>query len=107
MPCSHEKCGAAPLWRPALDLRSTERGKATRVWFLHLGYCAQHRDASSVDSFLSDEGFVKLSKFLAVKGKRRPVRKLTTLAWEKIEPGEARDLEVRQDQTAPDDSLSF
>lgn len=107
MPCSHVKCGAAPRWQPALDVRSTERGKPTRVWFCHLGYCTVHRDASTVDTFLSDEGFTKIAKFMAEKGKRRPVRKLTTLAWEELGTAERTRLNAAQDKTTPDDSLPF
>jgi hypothetical protein len=53
------------------------------VSFSHLTACDAHKQAATVDSFLSPEGFDKLARVLRDAGKPVPLRKLTTLHWRK------------------------
>lgn len=107
MPCSQDDCPETPLWRPVLELRPKAESPATRASFTRLGYCEQHRGVLTLSAFLSDEGFVKIAKFVAENGKPRPASKHTTLNWDPITIEDAARLEGAQDKTLADESLAF
>ena len=99
MPCSHDDCQQEPAWRPAFDLRSSRSDVPTRLHFNHLGYCSDHKEALQIDTFLSDEGHTKISKFMRESGKRAPDAALTTLVWEPLSPADVTKLAANQDRT--------
>jgi len=107
MPCSHDDCPQDPTWRPALELRSRRDDPPTLLHFCRLGYCADHRQSLQVDTFLSDEGSSKISKFMRERGKPAPDRTLTRLAWEPLTPQEAAKMASSQDQTKSSPDLAF
>lgn len=95
-----------------LELRSRPRAVARRLYFLQLGYCAEHRHASSPATFLSDEGFSKIAKTLREAGKEKIDRRHTTLAWEPLTRTDLRRLGRSQHHTVAvakttDDDLPF
>lgn len=103
--CSQGDCRSDPKWTPVLEVRRRENESATRVRFLSLGYCDEHRRATKVADLLSDEGHVKISKYLRERGRPAPSQKLTTLAWERRRTDAPAPPEV--DRTTPDDSMPF
>jgi hypothetical protein len=108
MSCSQDDCQEAPLWRPILEMRSRRGEAPTEVSFIQLGYCEGHKKTSSLATFLSDEGFTKLNKFLREAGRESPDRSLTTLGWSSILPAEASALEADQHHTlSPEEKLAF
>ncbi len=108
MPCSQDDCQSNPLWRPVIELRSRRGGPAERVSFTQLGYCEIHKASSNLATFLSDEGFTKISKFLREAGHDTPDRPLTTLSWAAITPDEAETLAKDQHHTlSPEETLAF
>lgn len=108
MPCSQDDCQEAPLWRPILELRRSRKDPPARVSFSQLGYCDEHKATSNLATFLSDEGFTKITKFLREAGRESPDRSLTTLGWSPISPAEAAALEADQHHTlSPEEKLAF
>jgi hypothetical protein len=101
--CSQGDCQTDPAWTPVLEVRRRETDRATRVRFLALGYCDEHKRATKLANLLSDEGHVKISKYLRERGKPSPSQKLTTLAWERCESPSPPAV----DRTTPDDSMPF
>jgi hypothetical protein len=69
-----------------LQLRSAKKGPVTLLRFSQLVFCDEHKATSTLESFLSDEGFVKISKYMRENGKKAPAQRNTTLAWEKLSP---------------------
>jgi hypothetical protein len=107
MPCSQDDCPETPTWRPVLELRPKADAPATRASFTRLGYCERHKSTAILATFLSDEGFVKIAKYMAENGKPRPASKHCTLAWDPIAKDEAEKLAGAQDRTLTDESLAF
>jgi hypothetical protein len=68
---------------PVLALRARKETAPFHMTFTHLTACDAHKQAATVDSFLSPEGFDKLARVLREAGKPIPVRKLTALQWRK------------------------
>lgn len=110
MPCSHDACPALPKWRPIIVLRSKSSDPPAMASLVQLGYCDSHKTSTSLATFLGDEGFTKLSKFLREAGRSSPDKSLSTLAWEPISAEEASDLALDQHRTSsapPDEDLAF
>jgi hypothetical protein len=82
--CYLINCPDRGTWRPVLALRTRKDASPVRLAFAHLTACDAHKQEATVDSFLSPEGFDKISRVLRDAGKPVPMRKLTTLQWEKI-----------------------
>ena len=70
--------------------------------FSQLGYCDEHKSVLNLASFLSDEGFTKITKFLREAGHAAPDRPLTTLGWNELDPDEAAALAENQHHTDPE-----
>jgi len=81
--CYLINCPDRGTWRPVLALRTRKDASPVRLAFAHLTACDAHKQEATVDSFLSPEGFDKISRVLRDAGKPVPMRKLTTLQWEK------------------------
>ena len=81
--CYLADCTAPGIWQPILNLKSRSNGAITTLRFKTIRVCDEHKTASTVDSFLSDEGYDKLSRNLRDSGKSVPQHRLTTLSWEK------------------------
>jgi hypothetical protein len=107
MSCSQDDCPETPLWRPVLELRPKAGAPATLASFTRLGYCTRHKETATITTFLSDEGFVKIAKYMAENGKPRPASKHCTLAWDPITKEEAKKLDEAQDKTLTDETLAF
>ena len=90
-----------------LELRSFKTSPPYRLRFCRLGYCTEHQAAATVDTFLSAEGFTKISKFLRENGKAEPDKHFTSLAWDPLPPDEAAELAPCQDKTRSNDVLPF
>lgn len=86
MNCSTENCQEKARWHPILITRSKKNGPITKVVLSQIALCDHHKEVDDLDNFLSDEGFVKLSKFMKEYGKTAPVQRLITLDWKKIPP---------------------
>ena len=107
MSCSQDDCPRDPLWQPVLELRPKHGLETSRLTFQHLGYCEEHQASATVDTFLSDEGLVKISKFMRENGKEPPDREKITLAWKPVGEEELEILAEHQDRTESDTSLAF
>ena len=81
--CHLADCTAPGIWQPILNLRSRAGGAITPLRFRTIRVCDEHRKVSTVDSFLSSEGYDKLSRHMRDAGKPVPQHRLTTLSWEK------------------------
>lgn len=80
--CYLATCSSPGTWKPILKLRSRSNGPTAILRFRSISTCEDHRKTSTVDSFLSDEGFDKLTRHLRDAGKSVPIRRLTALDWE-------------------------
>ena len=108
MPCSQDDCPADPRWQPALVLHPRRGGSTSKATFCRLGYCDEHRQIATVETFLSDEGFVKLAKFMRESGKAPPDRALVELDWLPIDDITKQSLAERQDHTqSAEEELAF
>ena len=92
-----------------LELRSAKKGPVTLLRFSQLVFCDEHKASSSLESFLSDEGFVKISKYMRENGKIAPVQRCTTLTWKMLSEAELTQLAPAVEAAKPpeDDSLPF
>lgn len=112
MPCSHEDCPRSPKWVPVLELRSGPRAVPRVLKFMRLGYCDEHRGATTLGSLLSEEGFNKIAKILRESGKEKISRDATTLAWRPMSYADKRRLSrsLHHTHAAPepdDEELAF
>jgi len=108
MPCSTENCSNEASWQPVLEMRSAKKGPVTTVKLTQLVYCDTHKAASTLASFLSDEGFVKIAKFMRENGKKAPAQRNTTLTWSKLSPELLETMSpMTIAQPDPDDDLAF
>jgi len=67
--CYLATCSSPGAWKPILKFRSRSNGPATILHFKSISTCEEHRKTSTVDSFLSEEGFDKLARHLRDAGK--------------------------------------
>ena len=81
--CYLTPCAEPGIWQPILNLKSRSNGSVTTLHFTKIRVCDKHKTASTVDSFLSDEGFDKLARHMRDAGKSVPQHRLTTLSWKK------------------------
>ncbi len=108
MTCSHDDCKEPARWRPALELRARKGSEPRLARFTQLAYCDQHRASLGIETFLSDEGFVKLVKHVREAGLAAPSKQHTTLTWVKLTPEEMDTADERQQQTTtPVEDLAF
>lgn len=110
MPCSLDRCPNQSRWRPNLELRAKQGVSPSTAEFCNLGVCNEHKSVITLQHVLSDEGFTKLSKFMAEAGKPRPDKQYTTLAWTPISPEDAEEMAEHQDQILsmpPDLDVAF
>lgn len=107
MPCSHDECPNPAKWCPVLKLRSKSQDRPRKVRFLSLGYCDSHKETSTVQTFLSPEGAVKLRKFIRERGKGDVDPKETTLEWEALSDSQLAKLNEASDSTRTDTTLPF
>lgn len=112
--CSREECPEPSRWRPVLELRTGPRAGPRRLHLLQLAYCDAHKRESTLESFLSDEGWNKITKTVREAGKERRLdRQSTTLSWERLEKEDLKRLRKKQQHTAApevakgDDELAF
>lgn len=81
--CYLDPCTNPGIWQPILNLKARSNGKITTLRFKTIRACDEHKAVSTVDSFLSSEGYDKLARHLRDAGKSVPQHRLTTLSWEK------------------------
>jgi hypothetical protein len=81
MGCSTENCSNDATWQPVFEMRSAKKGPVTTVKLTQLVFCETHKASSNLASFLSDEGFTKIAKFMRENGKKSPAQRNTTLTW--------------------------
>jgi hypothetical protein len=86
MSCHVDNCRNPTRVLPVLELRRKKGEKPRRVWLREVSACEDHSRTLTLDDFLSDEGFDKLTKHLKQRGLPTPSRRLTTLAWEELPP---------------------
>jgi hypothetical protein len=78
------------------------------VKFTQLVFCGDHKASSTLATYLSSEGFVKLAKFLRENGKPNPIQRNTTLAWEELAPELLETMSpLTIAEANPDDDLAF
>ena len=108
MPCSNENCTHEARWRPVLEMRSAKKGPITTVKLSQLVYCEDHKATSTLATFLSNEGFTKIAKFMRENGKKAPAQRNTTLTWEELSPELLETLTpLTLAEPDPDDDLAF
>jgi len=101
VPCSHEDCPQRPRWKPVLLLRQNPRSLNRRkLTFRQLGYCDDHKQATTVEALLSDEGHDKIDKVLREAGREKIDPRATTLSWEKLTEADRRRLRRVQHHTS-------
>ena len=86
--CYLDPCPNPGIWQPILNRPSRSNGARTTLKFMAIRVCDEHKVSSTVNSFLSNEGFDKLSRHLRDAGKSVPQHKLTTLSWKQDPIGE-------------------
>ena len=81
--CYLDPCTNPGIWQPILNLKARSNGKITTLRFKTIRACDEHKAVSTVDSFLSSEGYDKLARHLRDAGKSVPQHRLTSLSWER------------------------
>jgi hypothetical protein len=99
VPCSQDQCQKRARWLPVVLLRRSAKSEPASVRFRRLGYCDEHKAASTLPTVLSDEGFARLAKHLRESGLPEPKPQYSELVWERLLPADLQRLARRQDQT--------
>lgn len=108
MACSNENCSGDGAWRPVLEMRSRKDGPITHVKFSQLIFCEEHKASSTLATFLSAEGFIKIAKFMRENGKKAPIQRNTSLGWERLSPELLDTISpLTITEPNPDDDLAF
>jgi hypothetical protein len=84
--CHLNNCKNPGTCSPVLELRPRKNKSGPKLRFKDVSVCDEHRETSTIDTFLSDEGYTKISKQLREAGKTPPARKNITLSWESAGP---------------------
>jgi len=80
--CQMNQCEREGEWMPILEFRAGEN-KPPAPCALGLPICTFHKERSTVEDFLSDEGFKQVCDTMRAHGYEQPVRSLTSLRWVK------------------------
>ncbi len=84
MNCGGDKPG---IWSPVMTFYAIA-GTVGAPAVLGIRVCDNCRDTSTIDNFLTDEGFAMIASGFERVGKMRPRRELTTLGWNLVEGSE-------------------
>jgi hypothetical protein len=84
--CARADCPNLAVYLPILELRAALEGPAAQM-SVGLGMCPSHKDTLTVDDFVSEEGWQRLTDTFASLGKQPPERVFTTLRWDAIGAG--------------------
>ena len=85
MKCSKTDCPGIGRHSPVLLLRKTKKGSPLRAELRQLAICEGHKESATVNDFLSDEGWDKISKKLREAGKGTFSKGLTSIDWQPTE----------------------
>lgn len=86
MSCTRDKCPGLGRFTPVLVLRTSRGAPPLRATLTDLLQCEGHKNTSTLDDFLSPEGWDRMEKFLRENGKGRFSRQLTALTWDETLP---------------------
>lgn len=67
---------------PILEFRASQNSPVTEA-ALALPFCQRHKETMVPEDLLSDAGFEQVCKAMAMAGRQRPDRELTTMRWHK------------------------
>lgn len=95
--CARKECPGIGHYIPILLIRARKKDTPLRADLPKLLVCEGHKLSSTVNDFLSDEGWDRIAKKLREAGRGSFSKPLTTLAWREIE---------KQDELPPDE-LAF
>lgn len=84
MKCYKTDCEKDGTFKTVLELRSKKNGPVTKLRFRTVLFCEDHSKSIGILDVLSDEGFVKISKFMRENGKPAPVQRCITLSFESV-----------------------
>lgn len=82
--CATQGCEATPTHTPVLEFR-VHRQHPPAEARVGLSLCSVCADAFDLAAFLGSGGFEKISDMLALAGKQRPSRELTTVHMERLQ----------------------
>lgn len=82
MSCKRDGCPGTGIWVPVLLLRQKKGQDHRRARLPEVEQCELHKDQSTLNDFLSAEGWDKMQRHLREAGLGRFVKNLTTLDWE-------------------------
>jgi len=83
VPCRHSGCPGQGAWIPVMIFRPAGSRKDVRASIPDIRVCEMHKARSSLDAFLSPEGFAKIEKFLRENGKGSFQRRHVKLEWQR------------------------
>jgi hypothetical protein len=81
--CEIANCDREAKWMPVLEFRAGENYPPT-IACLAMGVCTWHKERTTAEDYLTDQGFNKLSEAIRAKGHELPKRSLTTIRFEKL-----------------------
>ena len=83
VPCGRSLCPGQGTWIPVMVFRPTGERKEVKASLPSVKICEMHRGQSTLDTFLSPEGFTKIERFLRENGKGNFQRRAVRLEWKK------------------------
>lgn len=79
--CTWKLCEQPGIWLPKLIFRRTKKDEPFGAVLSEKAVCDLHRDHAQLQTYLSDEGWDKISKFLRESGRGRFMKSLTELEF--------------------------
>lgn len=83
--CKRDGCPGQGTWTPVMVMRPQEGRKPVTGSIPGIKICEMHKTESTLETFLSAEGWAKIEKFLRENGKGNFLRRSVRLEWKKNE----------------------
>jgi uncharacterized protein (DUF2336 family) len=82
--CTADGCNKPGNWFPVILMKVNSKSPPIRASLRPLVRCAEHKESTDLAQVLSDEGWDRLMRHMASRGKESPSRSLTTLTFEAV-----------------------
>lgn len=89
---ARSQCAGDGRWHPVLKVPARHHEHAPAKVVLGLFVCDEHKRSSTLEDYLTDEAWERISKGIVAAGRLEPERKLTTLSWEPVDSKDSRVL---------------
>lgn len=79
--CGKKGCASLARWQVVLEFRSPLAPQYPATAFIDLALCDGHKESSTAEDFITDEGWGQICAGLAAAKKAQPRRDLTTVKF--------------------------